>query len=191
MILVWMLLVLLTSVPAGAQVVAKLPAGPNTPAWNQGIQPIGRDNYWNAVECGKKGGANPVCVFWDTDLCKNEDFTLSMFTPYKAVAYEVWRAATRKQDPLPTPSFQDAQRLRVTMGVTRAKTSKNAITTVAIKRFGKVVKPATQSLDDAGGGSFIFDFAAFVPTTDITIEMVGRTATRTCSVNHTVLALFR
>jgi hypothetical protein len=188
--LAWIALALLLSAPAGAQTWAELPPGPNTPVWNKGIQPIGRDSYWNAVECGKQGGARPVCVFYDTDLCKSDDFTLALFTPYKAVAYEVWHAVTRKQ-PVPTPSYGDAQRLRVTLGVTRAKTSKNAVTAVAIKRGGKTATPATSSLDDAGGGQFIFDFAAFAPTSSITIEIVGRTATRTCSITQSVLAMFR
>jgi len=190
MMLVWLALALLLSAPAGAQTKAELPAGPNTPAWVKGIQPISRDSYWNAVECGKQGGARPVCVFYDADLCKSDDFTLALFTPYKAVAYEVWQAVQHKQ-PVPTPSYGDAQRLRITVGVTRAKSSKNAIAAVAIKRDGKVVKPATSSLDEAGGGRFIFDFAAFAPTSDITIELVGRGATRTCLVEQSVLTMFR
>lgn len=190
MVFLWIALAVLTSAPAGAQIVAHLPAGPNTPVWDKGIQPIGRESYWNAVECGKQGGVSPVCVFYDADLCKGDDFTLALFTPYKAVAYLVWQAVTHKQ-PVPTPSYGDAQRLRITVGVTRAKTSKNAIASVAIKRGGKVVPPATSSLDEAGGGRFIFDFAAFAPTSDITIELVGRTATRTCRIGRSVLTMFR
>jgi hypothetical protein len=41
--------------PAHAQIAATLPAGPMTPAWDKGIQPISRDSYWNAIECGKQG----------------------------------------------------------------------------------------------------------------------------------------
>ena len=197
-ICVWMVLAWLMSEPAGAQrvaqpgaeIIAQLPAGPNMPVWDKGIQPISRDSYWNAVACGKQGGERPVCLFYDADLCKSEDFTLALFTPYKAVAYEVWQAVRHKQ-PAPTPSYGDAQRLRITVGVTRAKISKNAIVAVAIKRAGHVVKPATSSLDEAGGGRFIFDFAAFAPTADVTIELVGRTATRTCSIEQSVLAMFR
>jgi hypothetical protein len=190
MVFLWIALALVASAPAGAQTVAQLPPGPNTPVWDKGIQPIGRDSYWHAVECGKQGGVRPACVFYDADLCKSADFTLALFTPYKAVAYEVWQAVSRKQ-PVPTPSYGDAQRLRITVGVTRAKTSTNAITAIAIKRGGKVVQPATSSLDDAGGGRFIFDFAAFAPTGDITIELVGRAATRTCRVPQSVLTMFR
>ena len=94
---------------------AQLPAGPNTPAWDKGIQPISRDSYYNAIECGKKGG---------------------------------------------------------------------------IKRGGKTVKPATQSLE-AGGGKFIFELSAFSPTADIIIELAGRARTLTCAVPQPVLTLFR
>jgi hypothetical protein len=174
---------------ARAQIKAQLPTAPITPVWDKGIQPINRDSYWNAVECGKRGGARPLCVFYDADLCRNDDFTLALFTPYKQVAYEVWQAVRKRQD-APTPSFADAQRTRITLGVTLASGSRNPITAVSIKRGGRVVKPATQSLED-GGGKFIFDFAAFAPTEDITIELVGRSRTETCLVERAVLTRFR
>jgi hypothetical protein len=182
-------LVLLLGTPARAQITARFPAGANTPVWDKGIQPISRDSYWNAVACGKQGGERPLCVFYDTGLCKNDDFTLALFTPYKMVAYDVWQAVQHHQDP-PTPSYAEAQRTRVTVGVTPVKGSKNAITTVNIKRGGRVVKPATQSLD-AGGGRFIFEPSAFAATEDVTIELVGRVKTSTCLVEKPVLTLFR
>src|SRR4051794_25875653 len=76
-----------------------------TPAWTKGILPISAESYWNAVECGKQGGQNPACVFYDTGLCKNDDFTIALYTPYKMVAYAVWQAVSQKQ-PAPTPSYQ-------------------------------------------------------------------------------------
>ena len=173
---------------ADAQIKAQLAAG-ITPAWNKGIQPISRDNYWNAIECGKQGGARPACVFYDSDLCKNEDFVLALFTPYKLVAYETWQATRKHQEPLAS-SYGDAQKTRVTLGVTPVKGSKNTITGVSIKRGGSVVKPATQALEPPGG-RFIFDFSAFWPTTDITIELAGNRKTHTCFVAKPVLALFR
>ena len=173
---------------ARAQIKAVLPAG-IPPAWDKGIQPIGRDNYWNAVECGKQGGERPACVFYDADLCKNDDFVLALFTPYKLVAYETWQATRKHQEPLAT-SYGDAQKTRITLGVTPVKGSKNTITGVSIRRGSRVVKPATQSLE-APGGRFIFDFAAFAPTTDITIELVGSSKLHTCLVEKPVLALFR
>jgi hypothetical protein len=171
------------------QIKAQPPAGPMTPVWDKGIQPINRDSYWNAIECGKQGGARPLCVFYDADLCKNGDFTLALFTPYKQVAYEVWQAVRKRQE-APTPSFADAQRTRITLGVTAAAGSTNPLTAVSIKRGGRVVKPATQSLE-GGGGKFIFDFPAFAPTEDITIELVGRSGTKTCLVERSVLMMFR
>jgi hypothetical protein len=177
------------AVPAGAQITAQLPKGPMTPAWDKGIQPISRESYWNAVACGKQGGQRPLCVFYDADLCKNDDFTLALFTPYKQVAYEVWQAIRQKQDP-PTPSFGDAQRTRITLGVTPAAGAKNPITAVVVKRGGRAVEPATRSLD-GGGGRFIFDFPAFAPTGDITIELIGRARTQTCLVNRSILSKFR
>jgi hypothetical protein len=86
--------------PALAQIKAQARPAP-TPPWNKGILPISSENYWNAVECGKQGGDDPPCVFYDTGLCKNDDFTLALYTPYKMVAYEVWNAVRKKQ-PAPT-----------------------------------------------------------------------------------------
>jgi hypothetical protein len=171
------------------QITAQPPSAPITPAWNKGIQPISRDSYYNAIECGKKGGANPPCVFYDTGLCKNDDFTLALFTPYKMVAYEVWQAVRKKQDP-PMPSYAEAQRTRITLGVTPVAGSKNPIAGVSIKRGGRTIKPATQSLE-AGGGKFIFDFPAFAPTEDITLELAGRGKTLTCAIDTSILSLFR
>lgn len=175
--------------PARAQLKARLPGGPMTPPWDKGIQPISRDSYWNAVECGKQGGARPACLFYDADLCKNDDFTLAMYTPYKSVAYEVWRVIHNGQ-PAPTPSYSEAQRTRVTLGVTLAPGSRNEITGAAVKRGGKTIEAIARALETTGG-KFTFDFAAFAPTADITIEVAGKVRTRTCSVERSVLASFR
>ena len=173
-----------------AQLVAQAPAPPGVPPWDKGILPIGRDSYYNAIECGKKGGANPTCVFWDTGLCKNDDFTLAVFTPYKMVAYEVWQAVRKKQDP-PTPSYAEAQRTRVTVGITPVAGSRNPIASVIVKRGGASVKPVTQSLEAGGGGKFIFEPSAFAATADLTLELAGKSRTQSCAIPARVLALFR
>jgi len=174
---------------AAAQLVAQAPAAPAAPAWDKGIQPISRDSYWNAIECGKQPGARPACVFYDADLCKNDDFALTFFTPYKMVSYEVWQTVRRKQ-PAPQPDYGSAQRTRVTLGITPVKGSKNSITALNIKRDGKVIKPSTQSVDEAGG-RFIFDPQVFAPTSALTIELIGKTSTKTCVVSPEVLKTFR
>lgn len=159
------------------------------PAWNKGIQAINQENYWNAIECGKQGGASPPCVFYDRDLCRNADFVVTLFTPYKLVAYEAWQATLKKQ-PIPNTLYGAAQRTRVTVGITPAKGSKNAIAALTIRRGGKTIQPSTQSVD-ASGGRFIFDVAPFAPTTGITIEMTGKTAARTCALDRDALAALR
>ena len=77
------------------------------PAWEKGIAAINSESYYNAIECGKQGG-NPACVFWDTGLCKNPDFEIAMYTPYKSVAYEVWRVVSSGK-PAPQPNYAEAQ----------------------------------------------------------------------------------
>jgi hypothetical protein len=183
-------LLLIAGFPAvpGAQVKAQLPQA-ITPVWTNGIQPISRESYWNAVACGKQGGARPLCVFYDAVLCANDDYTLAMFTPYKLVAYEVWRAVRERQEP-PAPSYSEAQRTRITVKLTPKSGASNSLTGLVIKRGAQTIKPATQSLE-GGGGSFIFDFAAFAPTEAITLEMAGRTRTQSCLIDRTVLAALR
>src|SRR5262245_13712598 len=185
----WLSIGLRYSADAAAQMKAQPRKGTVSPVWDKGIQPISRESYWNAIDCGKQKAERPACVFYDADLCKNDDFALTFFTPYKFVSYNVWDAVRRKQPP-PTPDYGDAQRTRITLGITPVKGSKNPITAVTIKRGATVVKPATQSVDSSGG-RFIFDFAAFAPTSDITIQLVGQQATRTCLVEQAVLKTFR
>src|SRR3954464_10809154 len=119
---------------AGPVVQVKPQARPGgAPAWSKGILPISRESYYNAIECGKQGGTNPPCVFWDTGLCKNDDFTLAMYTPYKQVAYEVWTAVQNKQ-PAPTPSYPAAQQTRVTIAATPARGAKNMLKNLVVRR---------------------------------------------------------
>jgi hypothetical protein len=176
--------------PAFGQVVVKgaLPAT-IAPAWNKGIQAINQENYWNAVNCGKQGGQRPLCVFYDADVCKNDDFEMAMFTPYKMVAYEVWRAVRAKQEP-PTPSYSEAQRTRISVKLTPKAAARNPVTGIAITRGAQTIAPVSKSVD-AGVGTFIFDFAAFAPTGDITIAMIGKARTIACQIDRSVAARLR
>ena len=160
-----------------------------TPPWTKGIVPIDAESYYNAIECGKQGGDNPACVFWDTDVCKNDDFTLTWYTAYKQVAYEVWTAVQRKQ-PVPQPSYQAAQRTRVTIALTPAKGSKNVLEDFQVKRGGKAVMPMERSVS-GGGGRFTFDYPAFAPTGTVTLEMMGTARTLSCVIPPSVLRQFR
>ncbi len=175
---------------AQVQIKARVPSGVAKPVWDKGIQPIGRDSYYNAIACGKQKGARPVCVFPDADLCKNDDYTLALFTPYKQVAYEVWTDVSRGYD-APTPNYAAAQQTRVTIGVTPNAGAKNPIAALTIRRGGQTIPPATQSIDGSGGGRFIFDFAPFAPTSPITIEMTGKARTISCTVGVPVLKALR
>lgn len=173
---------------ANAQIKAQ-PRKGATPAWGKGILPISRESYWNAVECGKQGADDPPCVFWDTGLCKNDDFILTLYTPYKMVAYEVWRVVRQKQPP-PTPNYQEAQRTRITIAVTRARGSNNPLADLTLKRGGRAVTPIDRSLSD-GGGRFTFDYPALAATANVTLDLAGRTKTISCAIDKSVLAQFR
>src|SRR5215212_939801 len=164
--------------PAAAQTQVKAQIAPGAkPPWERGILPINRDSYYSAIECGKQGG-NPPCVFWDTGLCKNPDFELSMYTPYKMVAYEVWRFVSQKQ-PAPQPNYAEALRTRITIGVSPLRGTKNVLTDLILKRGGRVVVPTARSL--AAASRFTFDFAAFAPTAEISVDLVGKERTISCA----------
>ena len=187
-ILVGSALFALWAEPAAAQLKAQIPANV-TNEWDKGIQPIGQDNYYKAIECGKAGGDNPGCLFYDAGLCKNDDFALSLYTPYKYVALQVWNAVRQKKT-VPTPNYATAQRTPLTLGISAVKGSTNPITSVRIKRGGKTIDPRSRSIDGSNG-SFTFEFPAWAPTADITIEMIGKARTLTCVVPRQVLARFR
>lgn len=179
---------LLLPAAAGAQVKAVARPGAK-PAWNKGLRPIDSESYYHAIECGKQGGDDPACVFWDTGLCKNDDFELAFYSAYKEVAYQVW-AAVQKRQPAPQPSYQSAQRTRVTLGVSPVRGSKNTFTDLVVKRGGKAVPPAARSV--AGGrGQFTFDYPAWAPTATVTLEMVGKARTVSCVIPPAVLRTFR
>jgi len=172
--------------PAAAQVRAQPRAGA-VPPWNKGITPIGPESYYHAIECGKQGGDDPPCVFWDSGLCRNDDFAIAMYTPYKQVAYEVWQAVRKKQ-PAPQPNYQAAQRQRVTIGITPVKGSTNALTNLILRRGGKPVAPVDGSVASA---RWTFDYPAFSPTTSVTLEIVGKVRTVSCEIDQKTLGSFR
>jgi hypothetical protein len=187
--LVWLTLSLaLVARPAPAQVKGQLPATMRPP-WTKGIQPISRESYWHAIECGKQPGARPACVFYDAELCANDEFTLAMYTPYKQVAYTVWQAVSRKQ-PAPTPSYGEAQRARVIVGVRPRRAAQNPVTGLTITRGKTVIEPSSRSLDE-GAGTFYFDFAPFAPTASITLTMAGKAKSVTCTIDRGTLARMR
>lgn len=156
------------------------------PVWEKGIAGINPESYYNAIECGKQPG-NPACLFWDADLCKNPDFELALNTPYKAVAYEVWYSVRQKK-PAPQPNYQNAQQTRVTVGITPVKGSKNTLTGFSLKRAGKAVQP----LDGGVASSrFTYDFPAFAPTGTVTLDIVGKTGTVSCTIDAATLKLMR
>jgi hypothetical protein len=187
-----MLTIFVLATSAATSVAAQIKAqvrSAASPAWSKGILPINQESYYNAIECGKQGGEDPPCVFYDTGLCQNADFTLAMYTPYKMVAYEVWRVVRQKK-PAPTPSYQAAQQTRITIGVTPVRGSKNPITNLVLTRGGRVVMPVDRSVDESGG-RFTFDYPAFAANADVTLDLVGRVKSVSCLIDKAVLAQFR
>ncbi len=179
---------LLGATRASAQVTAQIrPAA--KPAWNKGILPISRESYYNAMECGKQGGQDPPCVFWDTGICKNDDFALTFYTPYKMVAYEVWNAVRQKQ-PAPTPNYAEAQRTRITVGVAPVRGAKNAFAELVLKRDGKTVAPVARSPVE-NGMRVTYDYPAWAATANITLDIVGKARTISCVIDQATLTEMR
>jgi hypothetical protein len=179
---------LLAPLSSSAQITAVARPGAR-PAWDKGMKPIDSESYYHAIECGKQGGEDPACVFWDTGLCKNDDFVLAFYSAYKQVAYQVW-TAVRAKKPAPEPSYQAARLTRVTIGVSPVRGSKNTFTDLVVKRGGKAVRPVDRAVE-AGNGRFTFDYATWAPTAAIRLEMVGRERTVACVIPSAVLKTFR
>jgi len=175
--------------PAAGQSPVKAVVPVSMPAWSKGIQPLTRDSYYHAIECGKQGAAQPSCVFYDAGLCKNDDFVLSFYSPYKQVAYEVWGAVSRKR-PVPAPSYSAARKTRVVIGITPVRGAKNQIANVIVKRGGKAIEPDTRTIDGTSG-NFIFPFPPFAPTASITLDIVGKTRTQSCVLDRVALSRLR
>ena len=181
---------LLISAALASPVSAQVKAGPRagaTPPWSKGIIAISPESYYHAIECGKQGGDDPPCVFWDNGLCRNDDFAIAMYTPYKQVAYEVWQAVRKKQAP-PQPNYQAAQRQRVTVGITPVKGSTNVLTNLILRRGGKPVAAVDGSVASA---RWTFDYPAFAPSGTVTLEMVGKARTISCTIDQKTLGSFR
>ena len=185
-VLLGLLFVAMSPAYPAAQITAT--ARPDaTPTWHQGILPISSESYYHAIECGKQGGDDPPCVFWDTGLCKNDDFELSAYTAYKQIAYQVWQAV-RSGRPAPQPDFYAAQNTRVTIGVSAVQGSGNALTDLTLTREGTSVNPVDRNVRD---GRFTFDYPAWAPTTTVTLEIVGNARTISCTIEPGVLQQFR
>ncbi len=181
-------LLLVTVSPASLAAQITATARPDaTPPWHQGILPISSESYYHAIDCGKQGGEDPPCVFWDTGLCKNDDFELSAYTAYKQIAYEVWRVVQNGQ-PAPQPDFYAAQNTRVTIGVTPIQGSGNVITDLTLTRNETSVNPVDRNVRD---GRFTFDYPAWAPTTAVTLEIIGDARTISCTIEPGVLQQFR
>ncbi len=175
--------------PAFAQVITAVARPGATPAWDKGMVPINAESYYHAIECGKQGGDDPPCVFWDTGICKNDDFTLAFYSGYKQVAYEVWTAVHAKK-PAPQPSYQSARLTRVTIGVTPVRGTKNVFNDLVVKRGGKVVTAVDRSIAD-GIGRFTFDYSVWAPTSSVKLDLVGKARTISCVIPAAVLRQFR
>ena len=184
----WILLVASAVWPPAAVAQVRATARPGaTPAWNKGLQPISAESYYNAIECGTQGGGDPPCVFWDTGLCKNDDFTLAAYSAYKQVAYQVWTAVQRQQ-PVPQPDYQVAGRTRVTITLTPTPGSDNLLTDLILTRDGIPVDPVERSVRN---GRFTFDYPAWAPTATVTLNMVGEARTISCVIEPSVLRQLR
>jgi hypothetical protein len=173
---------------ATAQVQATARPGA-TPPWTKGILPISPESYYHAIECGTQGGDDPPCVFWDTGLCQNDDFTLAAYSAYKQVAYEVW-VAVQKGQPAPQPDFQAARRTRVTISATPVAGAENPLTDLVLIRGGEPVLSVDRSVRD-GSGRATFNYPAWAPTAAVTLELVGEARTISCVIEPAVLQQFR
>jgi hypothetical protein len=105
------------------------------------------------------------------------------------VSYEVWSLVRQKQPP-PQPSYSEAQRTRVTIGVAPVGGAKNVLTDFVLKRGGKPVAPTARTLS-GGTGRYTFDYPAFAPTARVVLEMIGKEQTVVCTIDPATLRRMR
>jgi hypothetical protein len=75
-------------------------------------------------------------------------------------------------------------------GVAPVAGSKNVLTDLVVKRAGKPVASTVRTVS-GGSGSFTFDYAAWAPTATVTLQMIGKTRTISCTISSEVLRQFR
>jgi len=108
----------------------------------------------------------------------------------KAAIWPRVTAADGQKRPAPQPNYAEAQRTRVTIGVTPVRGSTNTFSELRLKRGTRVVAPVDRSLT-GGGGRYTFDFPAFAAGSSLTLELVGNARTVSCQIDAPVLAQFR
>ena len=148
-----------------------------TPPWNKGITAIDAEATTNAIECGKQSGDSPACLFWDTDLCKNDDSVLAWYTPYKQVASRGLDCGASKEGRAAAELCRGATSTRRTIGITRANGS-NVVERLR-DQAGRQSDRADRTIHRRGWRSILgmFDYPAFAPTAPVTLELVGKIRT--------------
>ena len=123
----------LTAPAARAQVKGHLPPT-ITPPWTNGIQPISRESYWNAIDLRQAARRRGRRASSTTPNCARTTSSRWRSTRlYKQVAYTVWQAVSHKQ-PAPTPSYGEAQRTRIIVGLKPLHRSQNPVAGLTIAR---------------------------------------------------------
>ena len=78
----------------------------------------------------------------------------------------------------------------MTIAIKPARGSKNPLTNLVLKRGARTMTPVDRSVS-AEGGRFTFDYPAFAPPADVTLDLVGRSTTISCRIPQAVLTTFR
>ena len=123
-------------------------------------------------------------------LCKNADFELAMYTPYKMVAYEVWRVVSQKQPP-PQPNYAEAQRTRITIGCDAGQRLEERVhgSGAEARREAGRRRPHVRSRPARAVSRSTFP--AFAPTAAISVDLVGKDRTISCAIDAATLKRMR
>ena len=176
----------LAQAPAPPAVKAAMPPAAK-PAWNKGIQPISQTAIRTPSSAASRAAPSRRASY-DADLCKNDDYRLSLYSPYKQVAYEVWEAVRRSR----------SRRRRAT-GAPSGRGSRSVSRRPRLeKRAGRAGDEARRPDGRAGhldvrrrGRQLHLRRPAFAPSATVTLELTGKTRTQTCVIAPAVLARFR
>ena len=120
------------------------------------------------------GSTTPVCARTMTSRWR-------FYSRTSRFAYEVWRVVRQKQ-PAPTPSYPEAQRTHVTIGITPVRGSKNVLKDVVLS-----ARPSRQpdgSFGERGRWTVHLRLSTFAATTAVTLDLTGQERTISCLIEQ-------
>jgi hypothetical protein len=168
-----------------------------------GIKPLDNDTHAQAIACGRSGAE---CAIMPYRLCPADldRYSARIATPFSRVASSVYDAKQRRARSEP-PTWGSANHWGVGVYVFPSDEFEKAgsIEKVMIQRGDQLIQPTTLTLAPvylesklwprkrASKGYFAFPMEAFLPTSAITVVLVGSSDEVSCRLDRSDLSALR